>query len=177
MKQPMSESDMNSLLEEMGGRLTANNLYIYGVRPVSENRNNQLKNYSDNANKQISLMAFLLVNVFFGIIGTFWLRTQHRRGETGIRMALGANRFTLKLYQYSEGLCILALTVPFILFFIANMYFADMLDTYRQAYTVLRFVITFGGAYLLLGAMICIGIRFPVQKTIRIATAEALHYE
>jgi hypothetical protein len=177
MKRQMSASDMNNLLEEMGGRLTANNLYVYGVRSVSEDRNDQLKGFNDNASKHLSLMAFLLINVFFGIIGTFWLRTQHRRGESGIRMALGADRLTLKMYLYSEGLCILMLTTPFILFFIANMYFGDILDTYRQAYSALRFAITFGGAYLLMGAMICLGIWFPVQKTSRIAPAEALHYE
>jgi hypothetical protein len=177
MKKQMSASDMNSLLEEMHERLTVNNLYVYGVHAISEDRNDQLKGFTDFARKQLSLMAFLLINVFFGIIGTFWLRTQHRRGETGIRMALGANRFTLKMYQYGEGLCILILTVPFILLFIANVYLADMLDTYRQTFTVLRFVITFGGACLLMGAMICLGIWFPVRKAIRLAPAEALHYE
>jgi ABC-type antimicrobial peptide transport system permease subunit len=58
-----------------------------------------------------------------------------------------------------------------------NMYFADMLDTYRQPYTILRFLISFGGAYLLMGAMIGVGIWFPVRKTLKLAPAEALHYE
>ena len=45
-------------------------------------------------------MAFMLVNVFFGIIGTFWLRAQNRRGEIGLRMALGAYDGTLRRYLY-----------------------------------------------------------------------------
>ena len=32
-------------------------------------------------------MVFMLVNVFFGIIGTFWLRMQNRKGE--IKHSLG----------------------------------------------------------------------------------------
>lgn len=57
-------------------------------------------------------MAFMLVNVFFGIIGTFWLRMQNRKGEIGLRMALGAHRITLERYMYTEGLCLLAFTLP-----------------------------------------------------------------
>ncbi|MDR0845217.1 MAG: ABC transporter permease [Tannerella sp.] len=177
MKQTLSQNEMNNFLEEMGDRLTVNNLNVYGVRAIADIRKQLLKNREADRIKRSVVMGFLLVNVFFGIIGTFWLRTQHRRGETGIRIALGANRFTLKAGLYGEGLCLLLLTLPFTLLFMINMQAMDMLDTYRQAYTLLRFLATFGGTYLIMGAMICLGIWFPVQKTSRIAPAEALHYE
>jgi hypothetical protein len=177
MKQALPQDKMNLFLEEMGDRLTVNNLTVYGVRAFGDVRKQLLKNREDDRIKRVIVMGFLLVNVFFGIIGTFWLRTQHRRGETGIRIALGANRFALKAGLYGEGLCLLMLTIPFILLLMINMLAMDMLDTYRQAYTVLRFVITFGGTYLIMGTMICLGIWFPVRKTIHLAPAEALHYE
>jgi hypothetical protein len=177
MKQALSQDEMNLLLEEMGDRLTVNNLNVYGVRSIADIRKQLLKNREADRIKRISLMGFMLVNVFFGVIGTFWLRTQHRRGETGIRIALGANRLVLKAGLYGEGLCLLMLTLPFTLLFAVNMYLADILDTYRQSYTVLRFLLTFGGIYLVMGTMICLGIWFPVRKTIRLAPAEALHYE
>ena len=41
----------------------------------------------------------------------------------------------------------------------------------------MRFLVTFGLTYLLMAAMICIGIWFPVRKAVRLAPAEALHYE
>jgi hypothetical protein len=177
MKQTLSQEEMNRFLEEMGDRLTVNNLTVYGVRSIADFRKELLQNRNSDRMKQISLMGFMLINVFFGVIGTFWLRTQHRQGETGIRIALGANRFTLKTYLYSEGLCLLLLTLPFTLLFAVNMIHLDIPDTFRLPYTLGRFGITFGGTYLLLAAMICLGIRFPVQKTSRIAPAEALHYE
>ena len=112
-------------------------------------------------------MVFMLVNVFFGIIGTFWLRMQNRKGEIGLRMALGAHRITLERYMYTEGLCLLAFTLPLLIIFAFNMVYMDQLDSYRQPLTFMRFLMTFGFTYFLMGVMICI----------RLAPAEALRYE
>jgi len=177
MKQSFSWDDMNKLLEEMGERLTVNNLYVYGVRSIDSFRAESLKTAEDKSSKQLSLMTFLLINVLFGIVGTFWLRTQHRQGEMGLRIALGASRMKISQFMYVEGLCILMLTIPLVLFFAANMIYMDRLDTYRIPLSVGRFLITFGGAYLLMAGMICLGIWFPVRKAARMAPAEALHYE
>lgn len=177
MKRAYTQDEMNRFLDGMGDRLTVNNLYVYGVTPISYFRANLLKYYDREASNKMSLMAFMLVNVFFGIIGTFWLRMQNRKGEIGLRMALGAHRITLQRYLYTEGLCLLALTLPLIIIFALNMVHMDQLDTYRQPLTFMRFLATFGLTYLLMAAMICIGIWFPVRKAVRLAPAEALHYE
>ena len=79
--------------------------------------------------------------------------------------------------MYTEGLCLLALTLPLVVLFAFNMVFMDKLDTYRQPLTLVRFGVTFGVTYLMMAAMICIGIWFPVRKAVRMAPAEALHYE
>ena len=177
MKRDISQDEMYKLLEEMGSRLTVNNLTVYGATPISYFRDFQLANHKEESNKQMALMVFLLINVFFGIIGTFWLRTQYRQGESGIRMALGANHLTLKEYLYGEGLLLLLLTLPFTLLFAFNMIHFNIPDTYRMPYTIGRFLITFGGTYLLLAIMICLGILFPMRKISQIEPAEALHYE
>ncbi|MCD7970273.1 MAG: FtsX-like permease family protein [Alistipes sp.] len=39
-----------------------------------------------------AITFFILVNIFLGILGTFWFRTQARRSEIGLRMALGSSR-------------------------------------------------------------------------------------
>ena len=128
-------------------------------------------------NKKTALVGFMLINVFFGIIGTFWLRTQARQGEMGLRVALGSNRRQLSRLMNLEGLILLALTVPFLLVFIINMLYFDMPDTYRLPYTWWRFAATFGGAYLLMAGMITLGIWFPIRKAMKMKPAEALHYE
>lgn len=161
MKRPYTQNEMNLFLDGMGERLKVNNLYVYGITPISSFREQQLSQKEREANNKISLMAFMLVNVFFGIIGTFWLRMQNRKGEIGLRMALGAHRITLERYMYTEGLCLLAFTLPLLIIFAFNMVYMDQLDSYRQPLTFMRFLMTFGFTYFLMGVMICIGVWFP----------------
>ena len=91
---------MNRFLNEMGDRLAADNLFVYGISNIREFRDIHLDGKGREMSNKFSLMAFMLVNVFFGIIGTFWLRAQNRRGEIGLRM-----RWVLTMARYG-GICI-----------------------------------------------------------------------
>jgi hypothetical protein len=177
MKTPFSQEEMNTFLREAGDRLTVNNLYVYSASSIGYYREIQISDTVRDHNRKLSLITFLLINVFFGIVGTFWLRCRSRRAEIGLRLALGADRRNIKYVMYMEGLLILFLTIPLTLVFALHMLFADMPDTYRLPYTAGRFLVTYGGVYLLMSVMICTGIRLPVQKAQRIAPAEALQYE
>lgn len=168
---------METFLQGMGERLTVNNVSVSSILPLSKMRAEMLKSREDNMKKKSALVAFMLINVFFGIIGTFWLRTQARKGEMGLRIALGSDRRHLSRMMNLEGLCLLALTIPFVLIFIVNMLYFDMPDTYRLAYTWWRFALTFGAAYLLMAGMISLGIWFPMRRAMQMEPAEALHYE
>lgn len=160
-----------------GERLSVNNLYVSSVIPLEEQRPVILKSSIDNLKKKIALVGFMLVNVFFGIVGTFWLRTQYRRGEMGLRSALGASRGTLKCFLNVEGLFLLIFTIPVVWVFIFNMLYFDLPDTDRLAYTWWRFLVTFGSSCLLLAGMIWLGIWFPARRIAKMNPAEALHYE
>lgn len=177
MKPGFRAEDMEAFLQGMGERLTVGNVYVSSVVPLSEMRSQILKSREDNMKKKTALVGFMLINVFFGIIGTFWLRTQARQGEMGLRIALGSNRSQLSRLMNLEGLVLLGLTIPFLLVFILNMLYFDLPDTVRLPYTWWRFALTFGGAYLLMGGMICLGIWFPIRKSMKMKPAEALHYE
>lgn len=177
VRRAMTEDEMYRLLENASERLTVNNFFVQGVTRVADQRERLLA-HAKQANKQkLAAMAFLLANVFFGIVGTFWLRTERRRSEIGLRVAIGSSRGRLGEYMYLEGLSLLAVTLPVLLLFALNMAYLDKLDTYREPLTLLRFAATSGLAYLLLAGMICLGIWFPVRKAVKMAPAEALHYE
>ena len=154
MKDGFKADGMDTFLDRMGERLEVNNLYVSCVIPLEEQRPVILKGRLDNLKKKTALVGFMLVNVFFGIVGTFWLRTQYRRGELGLRSALGASQGILKRYLDVEGLSLLAFTVPLVLVFIVNILYFDLPDTGRMAYSGWRFLVTFGGAFLLLAGMI-----------------------
>lgn len=177
MKPGFKPEDMESFLQSITDRLTVNNLYVSSVTPLSDLRANVLKSRQDNMKKKSALVGFMLVNVLFGIVGTFWLRTQRRRGEMGLRMALGSAHHQLQELMRIEGLILLLLTIPFVLLFIMNMLYFDMPDTYRLGYTGWRFALTLAGAYGLMAGMICLGIWMPTRKITQMEPAEALRYE
>lgn len=177
MKKQFTQEEMNNLLSEMGDRLTANNLYVYSAKEIKEQRKVIIGWKQDETKKQNAIVSFVLINVFFGIVGTFWLRTQSRKEEIGLRVALGSSKQGIRYYLYGEGLCLLALTIPFTLIYIGNLLYFDVPDTYRVPYSALRFLITFGGTYLLIGSMIILGIYLPARKAAQMQPAEALKHE
>ena len=177
MKKDYSQQEIETFLQQESERLQVGNVYVSSVKPISEYRADMLKPRLDNQKKKIAMVGFMLVNIFFGIVGTFWLRTQSRRAEIGLRAALGASKRQLRRELFLEGLFLLALTLPFLLIFLVNMLYLDMPDTYRLAYTWWRFLITLSVSYLLMGGMIYLGIRIPANKITRMNPAETLHYE
>lgn len=177
MKKDYSQQEMEAFLQQESVRLQVGNVYVSSIKPISEYRADMLKPRLDNQKKKIAMVGFMLANIFFGIVGTFWLRTQSRRAEIGLRAALGASKRQLRRELFLEGLFLLALTLPFLLIFWVNMLYLDMPDTYRLAYTWWRFLITLSVSYLLMGGMIYLGIRLPANKITRMNPAETLHYE
>lgn len=177
MRPNFQPSAMADFLQKNSARLSSDNIYVSSYTPLNKYKTDMLKGRIDNQKKKTVLVVFMLVNIFFGIIGTFWLRTQSRRAEIGLRAALGASKQSLQLQLYLEGLVLLALTIPLTLIFIGNMLLADLPDTYRLDYTWWRFVFPVIGSYVLLSAMILVGISFPARKIARMNPAETLHYE
>lgn len=176
-KEGAGEKAPDELFRVLGDSFAAGNFYVSCLYPLSEMRDEMLKNREDEHKKRASMVGFVLANIFFGIVGTFWLRTQSRRGEMGLRMAVGSSSGRLERLLLAEGLYLLLLTFPFLLAFVANLLVLDLLDTHRLAYTWWRFLLTVGGSYLLMTAMIAIGIWLPVRRAVRMAPAEALRYE
>ena len=177
MKEGFHAENLETFLQKMSDRLTVNNIYVSSVTPLDEMRSVILKSRQDNMKKKLALVGFMLANVFFGIIGTFWVRTQYRRSEMGLRIAVGSSRNRLKRFMDMEGLSLLILTLPLIIVFIVNVLYFDLPDTVRLPYTWWRCVIALGGAFLLLGIMIVVGIWFPARRVAKMNPAEALHYE
>lgn len=177
MKKELTRAEMNNVLSEMGDLLMVNNLNVYGIQSVQEMCEGRVRYFEDKNSQKMAILFFLLLNVFFGITGTFWLRTEKRQGEMGLRVALGASRVSLRRFMYLEGFCLLLLTILPILIYAVNMMVLDKLDSYRIPLSVGRFLITFGATYLLMAVMIGLGIWYPMRKAMRMAPADALHYE
>jgi putative ABC transport system permease protein len=162
--------------EQMGEQFRIGNFYLNAIKYIPANKEKYHRSRIKDLKIRGFVAFFLLINIFLGITGTFWFRTQYRRGEIGVRIAMGESRKGLLKMFYTEGLLLLTFAmVPAMLVFvfIAN---AEILVE-SSAFTIGRYFMGFGITYLLLAMMIVLGIWFPARKAVKVSPADALRDE
>lgn len=103
------EDFIRKFRKEMREQLMIGNFYLGDMRPMSDYRNIQLKEPRNDLYTYLSVAVFFLMNAFLAVLGTFWFRTQQRRAELGLRVALGSTRVSLRKLLLGEGLILLTL--------------------------------------------------------------------
>lgn len=158
-------------------QLTLGNLYLQNITPLETIRDTILRPEQSEINTRLSILFFLLINIFLGIVGTFWFRTRSRMGEMGLRMALGSTRGGLRKLMIGEGL--LLLTVSFIVAVAIYLHIAlaDLIDTKQVDSTPWRFAAGMSITYLLMAILVIAGIWYPAREAARLEPAKALHEE
>lgn len=152
------------------------NLYISDVRSFQDIRRSFQQLRSNELRNYLFGMGFLLLNIFLGLLGTFWFRTQQRRKEIALHKALGSTDAGIFRRLLSEGFLLLLLVTPLAAVCdVALAYFE--LNSWRNGTTMecdrLAFCII--GCFVLIGSMIAIGISIPARKAMNIQPAAALH--
>ncbi|MDO4691564.1 MAG: ABC transporter permease [Porphyromonadaceae bacterium] len=132
---------------------------------------------------------FFLASIALGVIGTFWFRVRKRRGEIGLRMALGASRRSLLAGMVGEGVLLLTSALPIVLLICAAIVYADLLyvpglfgfSSHDSEYLVnrpwLRYAITSGLTYLLLAVVIALSSLIPAYMASRMQPVDSLRNE
>lgn len=162
---------------EMGTQLSVGNLYLMDVRPTSLIKRAVVNPVVSDIRSRLSLLFFLVVNIFLGISGTFWYRTQHRRGEMGLRIALGSTSRGLRTLLISEGLALLVLAMLPALVICLNLGLGELVNLNWVGFSLVRFLSATLITCLLMSLMIVSGILYPAWCAMRMEPAEALHYE
>ena len=132
---------------------------------------NQLRNYAVG-------MGFLLLNIFLGLLGTFWFRTQQRRSEIALHKAHGATSRAIFHRLLGEGWLLLLLVTPVALIIDYNLAHLE-LNSWRNNTTLEwdRLMLCALISFLLIALMIAVGIGIPARKAMKVQPAEALHDE
>lgn len=151
------------------------NIYIAEVISFNDIRRifqqsdmNELRNFCAG-------ISFLLLNIFLGLLGTFWFRTQQRRGEIALHRVHGARPGQIFVRLMAEGVIILTLVTLVALLVDHALASAEVVVNYRWPLSLLALsaVIT----YVLILLMMLIGIGIPAAKAMKVQPAEALHDE
>lgn len=164
------------LMKLSANQLSVGNLFILKVHDYEDLRNDFQQGSYNQVQVRFWMMGFLLLNILLGIVGTFWFRTQHRRAESALRIAVGSSRMQLWQRLNKEGLLLLTLAALPAAAICYNIGHLELTEGYME-WGVVRFLITFVITYLLMALMILIGIWFPARQVIRIQPAEALREE
>ncbi|MDE5921577.1 MAG: ABC transporter permease, partial [Paramuribaculum sp.] len=128
----------------------------------------QIRNYSVG-------MGFMMINIFLGLLGTFWFRTQQRVNEIAIRRVNGATRRGIFGRLIGEGVLLLALVTPLAVAADCLLTHYDICAYYGAHHsTALRIAVCAGTSFVLMALMVIAGIWFPARRAMRIEPAEAL---
>ena len=176
-----ADSDRNfieNLKADSEKQFRIGNLYISEVRSFTDIRRSYQQSYVNEMRNYIVGMSFLLLNIFLGLLGTFWFRTQQRRGEIALHKAMGATDGAVFSRLMSEGVfLLLAVTIPAVIIDIVLAHFE--LNSWRNGTTLEwpRLAFCAAASFVLIAAMIGIGIGLPARRAMKVQPAEALHDE
>lgn len=169
---------INRLKADSEKQLRVGNVFIADIRSFADIRRNFEQSSMNELRNYVFGMVFLLLNIFLGLLGTFWFRTQQRRSEIALHKALGGTNRTIFNRLLAEGLLLLVIaTIPAIVID-WNLAHAE-LNSWMNRTTLEtgRFIITVVITSLLITLMIVIGIGIPAWKAMKIQPAEALREE
>jgi putative ABC transport system permease protein len=162
---------------DMTQQLRLGNYYPGEMQPIAAGKKAYQKDNVNDLKMRMFIVFFLLVNIFLGIAGIFWFRTQHRRSEIGLRISLGDTPRQILRKYCIEGLLLLAAAMIPATITICILGREEVLSTTLMDFTVGRYFTGLIITCVLLATMIYLGIRIPARKAVNMPPAEALRDE
>ena len=169
---------INKIKEKSLSTYRIGNIYIADIQSFDDIRRTYLQEHTNEVRNYLFGIAFLLLNIFIGLLGTFWFRIDRRRSQIALMKSFGANSSDIFIRQITEGFIILCIaTIPAIIIDL-NIAKAE-LNAWRNMTTLEpgRFIITICITFALIALMMFIGILIPARRAMKIQPAEALHNE
>lgn len=173
--------------EEMETQLDVGPYFLAAITSLEKEREEYLDwtGYSNNLKSIYSVSAFLLINIFLGILGTFWFRIQSRKAEIGLRIAIGASKANIKRMYLAETVIFLTFSSLIAAVICLNIGSGDILkemglpfiDRDNSSIGAMQPVINYALTYLFLLLIIIFAVWYPARKASDIEPAIALKDE
>ena len=129
---------VEALMDDADRLYTLGNVFLLDVQPFTALQRTLEMDNVNEARTQFCVIGFLMLNIFLGVIGTFWFRTQHRRSEIALRMAFGSTRRGVFHRLIAEGLLLLTLAAVPAVFIAFNVGMAELVDVERMSFDALQ---------------------------------------
>jgi putative ABC transport system permease protein len=157
------------LYKLMAGSLKKSNIEI-------EHLDNKLVDYNKFTLVPLIILsivaAFLIINVALGIFGVLWYNINKRRGEIGLRRAVGAPGAAVSAQLVYEALILATLSIIIGAFFAVQF---PLLNVFDLPASVYLFAMLFAMIFIYLLVLICS--LYPGKQAAAIYPAVALHEE
>lgn len=184
------EADKNfseQFVKDMRSQLEVGHYYLSSVTPIDEDRESYMgwTGYSDNFKSIYSIASFLIINIFLGVVGTFWFRVQSRRSEIGLRIAMGSTKRGVKRMFISETFSLLFLASLVAAIVCVNISIGDILkdinlpvpDRGEEKADALQHLINYSITFVFLAIITFAAVWYPASKAAKTQPAEALKDE
>lgn len=176
---PQEDHDFIARLKaDSESQLRVGNVYLSDVRSFADLRRSFQQGYANQLRNYLVGMGFLMLNIFLGLLGTFWFRTQQRRGEIALHKVHGATSRAIFGRLLAEGMLLLLIVTPLAL--AADYLLASAeLNAWRGGTTLQagRLLACAATSFVLIALMMSVGICIPARKAMRVQPADALHDE
>lgn len=174
VRENMTDGFEEKIMADAEGTLKVGNWYVGGVSSFKDIRDDYNRKAKASTRDIFVCAIFLLLNIFLGILGTFWFRTRQRFNEIALRKVCGAGKSDIFRRILAEGqILLLIVTIPAICcdYLIAHLELTTWYDGYFEPS---RFFLCAAVAWALCALTIMTGSYFPAHEAMRISPAEAL---
>lgn len=173
----MDHDFIERLMTDADRHLRVGNWYVASVESFGTIKEEYNRSSEAETRNTVVCALFLLFNIFLGILGTYWFRTQQRVREIALRMVSGAGRGDVFRRIFGEGQLLLLIVTPAAIIIDYLLAKNEFTTWYVEYFEPVRFCASVLIAWGLMAAMISVGTYFPARRAMRVSAAEALKSE
>ncbi|MDR1716622.1 MAG: ABC transporter permease [Dysgonomonas sp.] len=173
--------------KDMRDQLEIGHYYLSSVTALEKDKETYMQwtGYANNFKSVYSITAFLIINIFLGVIGSFWFRVQSRHSEIGLRIALGSSKANVKKMFIGESILLLFIASLVASIICVNISAADLLksinvpipDRREEAVNIGQYFINYGITFIFLAIITIVAVWYPAWRASKIQPAIALKDE